>query len=188
MTPRIRMHQFELAYESQAGAEEILTQLGAVGELRDAVLQHCRETAPAPPYRPQRIKQLMKPSGWVPEVRVPPLMQAYDTLPVNDRYDLWKTFCAGGGSIGVGLEIERWAIWTDLLKFRRGLARGQIAAAIILHDNPANLRYVYEHLRLMADPLFADIPILFAAPKGGDLPQTYNATKSKYRPYRMPGD
>lgn len=182
------MDEFELAYESQAGAAEILSGLGALGELRDAVLQHCRQTAPTPPYKPQRIKQLMKPAAWIPEVRVPPLSKAYDALPVNDRYDLWKVFETGGHNVGVGLEMEKWEVWHDLLKFRRGFDRGQIIAAIILHDNPANLRYVYDHLRLVAHRLFADIPILFAAPKGGHLPHAPEPTARKYRPYRMPDD
>ncbi len=182
------MDEFELAYESQAGAAELLTKLGALEELRDAVLQHCRETAPAPPYKPQRIKQLLKPAGWIPEVRVPPLSNAYDALPVNDRYDLWKVFKADGYNVAVGLEMEKWEVWHDLLKFRRGFDRGQLVAGIILHDNPANLRYVYDHLRLVAHRLFADIPILFAAPKGGHLPNADARAQRKYRSYPMPDD
>ena len=45
-------------------------------------------------------------------------------------------------------------VWTDLLKFRRGIQRHQIAVGVILHDNPANLYYVYHHLRLISEPLF----------------------------------
>jgi hypothetical protein len=182
------MVEFELAYESQAGAAQLLTKLGALGELRDAVLQHCRETSPSPPYKPERIKQLMKPAGWVPEVRVPPLSSAYDALPINDRYDLWKVFETNRREVGVGIEIEKWEVWHDLLKFRRGYDRGQIVAGIILHDNPANLHYVYDHLRLVALRLFADIPILFAAPKGGDLLSAKESAGPKYQPYLMPGD
>jgi hypothetical protein len=103
---------------------------------------------------------------------VPPLNPAYDPLPVNDRYDLWKAFDAEGETVGTGLEIEKWEVWNDLLKFRRGFDRGQIAAGIILRDNPANLRYVFDHLRLMTDAMFADVSILYAAPKGGGLPRT----------------
>ncbi len=76
-------------------------------------------------------------------MRVPPFGPQYDNLPINDRYDLWKSFeLDGGARIGVAIEMERWEVWTDLLKFRRGIQRHQIAVGVILHDNPANLYYV----------------------------------------------
>ncbi len=87
---------------------------------------------------------------------MPPFGPQYDNLPINDRYDLWKSFeLDGGARIGVAIEMERWEVWTDLLKFRRGIQRHQIAVGVILHDNPANLYYVYHHLRLISEPLLA---------------------------------
>ena len=84
-------------------------------------------------------------------MRVPSFEPQYDDLPINDRYDLWKSFeLDGGAQIGVAIEMERWEVWTDLLKFRRGIQRRQIAVGVILHDNSANLHYVYHHLRLIS--------------------------------------
>ena len=77
-------------------------------------------------------------------------------------------------------------MWTDLLKFRRGIHRGQIAAGVILHDNPANLAYVFEHLRLLSEPLFGDLPVLFIAPAGSGLEATYVPTKKQFKPYLTP--
>jgi len=51
----------------------------------------------------------------------------------------------------VAIEIERWEIQNDLLKFRRGFARGLVAAGVILHDGPDHLRYCFEHLRHVND-------------------------------------
>ena len=49
-------------------------------------------------------------------MRVPPFGPQYDNLPINDRYDLWKSFeLDGGARIGVAIEMERWEVWTDLL-------------------------------------------------------------------------
>jgi hypothetical protein len=113
----------------------------------------------------------------------------YDNLPINDRYDLWKSFeLDGGARIGVAIEMERWEVWTDLLKFRRGIQRHQIAVGVILHDNPANLYYVYHHLRLISEPLFSALPVVFAAPEGEGLETAAPPSNRRFAPYRMPND
>lgn len=87
-------------------------------------------------------------------MRVPPLSAAYDNRPSNDRYDAWKVFDCENRRIGVGLEIEHWEIQNDLLKFLRGHSRGQIAAGVVLHANPSEVRYAYEHvLRMTENPI-----------------------------------
>jgi hypothetical protein len=180
--------RYRLRVEDQAGAADILQRVGALAEIEQAVVAHCEEHAPEPPYRPQEIKKRMAPS-WRPEVRVPPFEPQYDDLPINDRYDLWKSFeLDGGARIGVAIEMERWEVWTDLLKFRRGIQRHQIAVGVILHDNPANLHYVYHHLRLISEPLFSALPVVFAAPEGEGLETTAPPSSRRFAPYRMPND
>lgn len=180
--------RYRLRTKDQAGALSILRRCGALGQIERAVLAHCSQYAPEPPYKPQEIKRRLKPDGWIPEVRVRPYDPQHDELPINDRYDLWKPFDLDGQVIGVAIEIEKWEVWNDLLKFRRGLHRGQIAAGVILHDCPANLAYVHDHLRHLAGPLFDDLPVLFVAPEGQGLAQAFVASKRKYAPYRMPDD
>jgi hypothetical protein len=181
-------HGYRLRVEDQAGAAYILRRVGALAEIEQAVIAHCAEHAPQPPYRPQEIKKRLAPS-WRPEVRVPPFGPQYDNLPINDRYDLWKSFeLDGGARIGVAIEMERWEVWTDLLKFRRGIQRHQIAVGVILHDNPANLYYVYHHLRLISEPLFSALPVVFAAPEGEGLETAAPPSNRRFAPYRMPND
>jgi hypothetical protein len=144
--------------------------------------------APEPPYRPQEIKKRLAPAGWVPEVRVPPFDAQHDELPINERYDMWKPFELDGERIGVAVEMERWEVWNDLLKFRRGIERGQIAVGVILHDNPESLSYVYDHLRLISEPLFGMLPVAFVAPEGAGLKEPSTATVRQYAPYRMPNN
>ncbi len=113
--PRVT-HGYRLRVEDQAGAADTLRHVGALTEIEQAVVAHCEEHAPKPPYRPQEIKKRLAPS-WRPEVRVPPFEPQYDDLPINDRYDLWKSFeLDGGAQIGVAIEMERWEVWTDLLR------------------------------------------------------------------------
>lgn len=131
---------------------------------------------------PQEIKNHLKPLGWTPEVRVPPFHVRYDDLRINDRYDLWKSFELDGARIGVAIEIERWEVWNDLLKFRRGIQRGQIAAGVILHDSLESLTYVFEHLRLVSEPLFSELPILFVAPAGEGLKNAANPRALHFGP------
>lgn len=154
----------------QAGAEALLDELGALQEIRDAVVAHCEAHAPAPPYKPQEIKRRLAAAGWQPEKRVPSFSPDWDHLRGNERYDLYKGFQRPHGSdAGVAIEIERWEIQNDLLKFRRGFARGLVVAGVILHDGPGHLRYCFEHLRHVNEPLFSDLPILFCAPSGPGL-------------------
>lgn len=181
-------HGYRLRVEDQGGAADILRRIGALTEIEQAVVTHCKEHTPKPPYRPQEIKKRLAPS-WRPEVRVPPFEPQYDDLPINDRYDLWKSFELDGGTqIGVAIEMERWEVWTDLLKFRRGIQRRQIAVGVILHDNPANLHYVYHHLRLISEPLFSALPVMFAAPEGEGLETAAPPSSRRFAPYRMPND
>jgi hypothetical protein len=161
---------YSLLTRSQAGAEELLERVGALAEIRRAVVAHCEAHPPAPPYKPQEIKRRLVPFGWKPEMRVPTYAPAWDHLRGNERYDLCKRFELDGESVGVAIEIERWEIQNDLLKFRRGHHRGIIAAGVLLHDGPTNLAYCFEHLRHVSEPLFGHLPILFCAPTGPGLP------------------
>lgn len=178
---------YRLQTRDQAGAERILSEVGALAEIAQAVIAHCEAHAPAPPYRPQEIKQRLTPLGWLPEVRVPPYDPQHDRLPINERYDLYKVFeRANGTSVGVAIEIEKWEVWNDLLKFRRGLQRRQIGAGLVLHDNVSNLNYVYEHLRWLSEPLFGELPVLYAAPDGPGLANAGRSRRLTYAPYRVP--
>jgi hypothetical protein len=179
-------HGYRLLVEDQAGGAELLQRVGALGEIERAVLAHCADNAPEPPYKPQEIKKRLAPLGWIPEVRVPPYDPQYDELPINERYDIWKAFDFGGEPAGVAIEMERWEVWTDLLKFRRGIQRRQIAVGVILHDNPASLAYVFNHLRLIAEPLFGSLPVVFAAPDGDGLTQPPEIQNRRFAPYQMP--
>ena len=79
----------------------ILRRIGALDEIERAVVMQSEWATPpaplptpppAPKYEPQVIKKLLQTSGGRPEVRVPPYNPAYDSLPSNDRYDLYKVF------------------------------------------------------------------------------------------------
>jgi hypothetical protein len=178
--------EYELAVRDHGEAGELLERVGALAEIRDAVISHCEATAPRPTYKPQAIKALLAKCGWVPEVRVPPYDSKHDDLPINERYDLYKVFDDTEAKVGVAIEIEKWEVWTDLLKFRRGLHRGQIAAGVILHDNPENLAYVFEHLRLLSEPLFGELPVVYCAPSGPGLDNPVPSSNLVYRPFVMP--
>lgn len=178
--------EYSLLVRDHGGARQILEATGALAEIENAVLAHARATAPTPTYEPQAIKRLLAQHDWVPEARVPPYDEQYDDFPINDRYDLYKVFTHSGARVGIAIEMEKWEVWNDLLKFRRGLHRGQIAAGVLIHDNPQNLTYVFEHLRLVSEPLFGDLAILFAAPSGVGLPAPKSPSKKQYQPYLMP--
>lgn len=180
--------EYRLRVEDQAGAAELLKATGALAEIEQAVVSHCMDYAPEPRYRPQEIKKRLAPAGWVPEVRVPPFDPQNDELLINERYDIWKPFEIDRERIGVAIEMERWEVWNDLLKFRRGIERGQIAVGVILHDNPASLSYVYDHLRLISEPLFGTLPVAFVAPEGDGLAEPSVAAVRQYAPYRIPSD
>src|SRR4051794_24104128 len=160
---------YDLAVRSQAGADKLLERLGALDEIRSAVVAHCEAGAPTPTYNPQEIKRLLKPHGWQPEKRVPTYSPDWDHLKGNERYDVLKTFELDGEEIGVAIEIEKWEIQNDLLKLRRGFARRLIGVGVILHDGPTHLDYCFDHLRHVNEPLFSELPILFCAPAGPGL-------------------
>jgi hypothetical protein len=44
----------------------------------------------------------------------------------------------------------------------------------------------FDHLRLMSEPLFGELPILFIAPSGEDLDTSYTPTTKQFKPYLMP--
>jgi hypothetical protein len=91
--------------------------------------------------------------------------------PSTSCYDLFKEFELEGNTVGVAIEIERWEIHQDLLKFRRGHERALIVCGVILSDGPACLDYIYKHARDLSEPLFGHIPVLYCAPDGPGLAQ-----------------
>lgn len=160
---------YELAMRSQAGAEKILDDLGALEEIRTAVLGHCEEHRPKPPYRPQSLKERLKQDGWIPEVRVPPLNSKLDSMPINERYDMLKFFEVESGEVGVAIEMDNWMVHRDLLKFRRGFKRGQIAVGVVIQPDYYNTHYCCEHLLPLNEPLFGEIPVMYCCPRGPGL-------------------
>jgi hypothetical protein len=76
----------------------VLTTLRSELDAIEAViLGHCAAHYPDPPtYRPEEIKALLKPHGWLVEARVPMLSAAIEQSEAvrapNDRYDLVKFF------------------------------------------------------------------------------------------------
>jgi len=177
---------YQLVVRSQAGAEELLRELGAFAEIEEAVLGHCEANRPEPLYRPQEYKKRLAAHGWLPEVRVPPYTPAHDDLPINERYDTLKFFERDNEEVGVALEMEGWEIYNDLLKFRRGYERGQIGVAVILQPNYATVRYCFEHMRYLNEPLVGHIPILFVCPRGPGLEEPADTKKRTLLPYRFP--
>jgi hypothetical protein len=116
------------------------------------------------------------------------MTEEYDTRRINDRYDAWKAFHHEGRAVGVALEIERWQINNDLLKFVRGQARQQMAVGVILHADPAEVAYSYEHSIRMAAPLWQELPLVLCSPDGPGLPP-YGlpvVKASQQRPFRYP--
>src|ERR1051325_4122044 len=141
---------YELLTRDQAGALALLDDLGALDEIRQAVVGHYTDWQHAQPdvdarkaYKPQALKARLAPRGWRPEIRVPPFSPAHDALPINERYDAFKIFHYRGHQVGVAVEMEDWQIANDLLKFRRGFERGQIAAGVIIQPSPETLIYCY---------------------------------------------
>jgi hypothetical protein len=178
--------QYEVVVCSQAGAEPLLHDLGALAEIEEAILAHCAATEPTPPYRPEEYKRLLEQQGWRREVRVPPFHPKHDGLRINERYDAMKLFTDADREVGVAIEMEGWEINNDLLKFRRGIERGQIVAGVILQPDYATLHYSYEHSRHVHEPLFGDIPIAFVCPRGPGLEEPTEQTKRTFAPYLMP--
>jgi hypothetical protein len=176
---------YELAVRSQAGAVEILQELGALDEIRKAVLDHCEEHRPAPPYSPQLLKARLNATAWISEVRVPPYRPSLDGRPMNERYDMLKFFALGGREVGIAIEMDNWMVHRDLLKFRRGFKRGQIAAGVIIQPNYGETHYCFEHFRLMNQPLFGKIPVLYCCPRGPGLKEPA-VRRSQGKPFLMP--
>jgi hypothetical protein len=175
---------------SQGDAEPLLRTLGAIDEIEKALLDHCSEFAPNPLYKPELLKKRLVQFGWIREPRVP----AYDAeieanLPrnINERYDALKFFDRPDGSqVGVAIEIEGWEINNDLLKFRRGVNRGQIEAGVLIQPDPDVVDYCFDHMRLLHEPLFGNIPLLFVSPRGPGLNEPKPFTKKNYAAYLMP--
>src|SRR5205807_106571 len=141
---------------------------------------------PEPPYRPELLKGRLENQGWLREPRVPPPDPHLDALPINDRYDALKFLPRKGHDVGVAVEIEPWQINNDLIKFWRGYARGQIAVGVLVQPDPATVRYCFDQMRLMTEPLFGHIPIAFLAPDGPGLERSITAKKRTYAPFPMP--
>jgi hypothetical protein len=177
---------YELVVRSQAGAEDLLRDIGALAQIEEALLGHCEANRPEPLYRPQEYKKRLAVHGWIPEARVPPYSAEHDDLPINERYDALKFFAQDGEEIGVALEMEGWEIYNDLLKFRRGHARGQIAAGVILQPDYATLHYCFEHMRHLNEPLVGHIPILFVCARGPGLKEWTEPKRRTLTPYRFP--
>jgi hypothetical protein len=182
------MQPYGLFIREQSGALGILEELGALDEIGAAVVAHCEEFRPDPPYRPELLKARLEEQGWLREPRVPPPDSALDALPVNDRYDALKFFRHDGGEVGVAVEIEPWQINNDLIKFWRGHARGQIAVGVLVQPDPDTVRYCFDQMRLLTEPLFGHVPIAFLAPDGPGLKQSSNRRSRKYGPFPMPQD
>jgi hypothetical protein len=118
---------------------------------------------------------------------VPPYDPDFDDkLRINERYAALKFFDTPHGQVGVALEMEGWDILNDLLKFRRGVARGQIEIGVILQPFYADMYYCFEHMRHLNEPLFGDIPILFCCPRGPGLKEPAKVRSVTYQPYLMP--
>lgn len=177
---------YELAMRTQAGALEILDELGALDEIQDAVLGHCEQHRPAPPYKPQLLKERLKQYGWIPEPRVPPFDPDLDDRSINERYDALKFFSADGGEIGVAVEMDNWMVHRDLLKFRRGFKRGQIAVGVIIQPNYRETHYCFEHFRHLNEPLFGEIPVLYCCPRGPGLTEPPVRPNRNYGTFLMP--
>jgi hypothetical protein len=187
-TVSVEPSSYRLCFRDHAGAVDLLRELGAFAEIEAAILRHCDDSAPdAPLYKPESIKKHLKADGWLGEVRVPPMTADHDDRPINDRYDAWKAFPRGDGRVGVGVEIEHWEINNDLLKFRRGLARGQIIAGVIIHADPSEVAYAFEHSLRVAEPLWAGLPVLFCSAEGPGLPEYgLSASSPKYASFVYP--
>jgi hypothetical protein len=177
---------YGLFIREQGGALGMLEELGAVDEIGRAVMEHCEEFRPEPPYKPTLLQARLKEQGWLTEPRVPPPDPALDSLPINDRYDALKFFPHAGREVGVAVEIEKWDINNDLLKFWRGHTRGQIVVGVLVQDHPDTVRYCFDQMRLLTEPLFRHIPIAFLAPDGPGMKQPTIPKPLKYAPFPMP--
>jgi hypothetical protein len=178
---------YGLIVREQSGAIAILEQLGAMEEIADAITDHCEQFRPDPPYKPELLKARLAERGWLREQRVPPPSPELDHLPINDRYDALKFFPLAEGEAGVAIEIEGWEISNDLLKFWRGHTRGQIVVGVLVQPDPGTVRYCFEQMRLLTEPLFRTVPVAYFAPDGPGLKQSTRGTRQpKYASFPMP--
>jgi len=177
---------YELVVRSQAGGEEIVSALGALAEIREAVVALCERQRPAPAYKPQLLKDRLEPLGWVREARVPPFRAELDHLTINERFDLLKFFAADGGEVGVALEMDSWMVHRDMLKFRRGLERGQIVAGVIVQPDYYDTYYCFEHWRHLNEPLFGELPVVYCCPRGPGLREPPLRKNRNYSAFLMP--
>jgi hypothetical protein len=176
---------YGLFVRDQSGALRILEELGAMDEIAGAVIGHCEQFRPEPPYKPELLKGRLAEQGWLREVRVPPPSPDLDELPINDRYDALKFFRRGAHEVGVAVEIEGWEISNDLIKCWRGHTRRQIAVGVLVQPDPGTARYCFEQMRLLTKPLFGHVPIAFLAPDGPGLVQSVSSKERKYAPFPM---
>lgn len=177
---------YGLRIRDQAGALTLLEELGAIQEIFQAVTGHCEEFRPSPPYRPELLKARLEAFDWIREPRVPPPSPDLDELPINDRFDALKFFGDSDHEVGVAIEIEGWEINNDFLKFWRAHTRGQIAVGVIIQPDPATLHYCFDQMRLLTEPLFGQLPIVFIAPDGEGLKQHSPPKPKKLKPFPMP--
>jgi len=63
-----------------------------------------------------------------------------------------KFFRARGREVGVAIEMDNWIVHRDLLKFRRGVARGQIVAGIVIQPDYYDTYYCFEHFLQINEP------------------------------------
>jgi hypothetical protein len=178
---------YGLIVREQSDALHILEDLSAMEEIASAVIAHCEQFRPEPPYKPELLKERLEAQGWMREARVPPPSGNLDQLPINDRYDALKFFrTTAGDATGVAVEIESWEINNDLIKFWRGHTRGQIAVGVLIQPDPGTVRYCFDQMRLLTEPLFGHVPIAFLGPDGPGLRQTISGKPRAYQPFPMP--
>jgi hypothetical protein len=82
--------------------------------------------------------------------------------------------------------MEEWELYDDLLKFRRGYSQARSAPASSFSPPYATLRYCYEHMLKLNEPLVGHIPILFVCPRGSGLKEPVPPKPRKFSPYVMP--
>jgi hypothetical protein len=118
-------------------------------------------------------------------VRVPPFSPEQDVKAINERYDMLKFFDVASAEVGVAIEMDNWMVHRDLLKFRRGVERGQIVAGIVIQPDYYDTHYCFEHFLYVNEPLFGELPVVYCCPRGPGLREPKVRTR-KYGPYLMP--
>jgi hypothetical protein len=82
--------------------------------------------------------------------------------------------------------VVRVAVHRDLLNFRRGFERGQIAVGVIIQPNYRETYYCFEHFRYLNEPLCGESPILYCCPRGPGLTEPSERKNRNYGPCLMP--